>query len=111
MGFKPTYGRVSRHGLIAFASSLDTPGILTRNVHDSLLVCNAISGYDKRDSTSLNENETLSETLNSPNESKPLQGLRVGIPTEFNVKELPHEIRLEWDRGVEMMVEMGTCFL
>lgn len=76
-GVKPTYGRVSRYGLVAFASSLDQVGPMTRTVEDGALILEVISGRDPRDSTSL----TL-PPVKSPGKSR-LAGLRVGIPTEF----------------------------
>src|SRR5436309_9677080 len=79
VGMKPTYGRVSRWGVVAFASSLDQVGPLTRSVADAALMLKAIAGFDPRDSTSLDAPvPTYSEALTG--EAK---GLRVGIPQEY----------------------------
>lgn len=78
VGLKPTYGRVSRYGLVAFASSLDQIGVLTRSVYDSALVLSAISGQDKNDATSVGRSEDLTDQIDSG-----VQGMRIGIPDEF----------------------------
>jgi len=79
VGMKPTYGRVSRYGLVAFASSLDQIGPITKNVDDCSLVLNAISGHDPYDSTSITESvRDFSADL-----ERGLEGLRVGIPRDF----------------------------
>ncbi|HSG93565.1 MAG TPA: Asp-tRNA(Asn)/Glu-tRNA(Gln) amidotransferase subunit GatA [Methylotenera sp.] len=78
-GLKPTYGVVSRYGMIAFASSLDQAGPMAKSAEDCALMMNVMAGFDERDSTSLNrEKEDYTRDLN-----KPLQGLRVGLPKEF----------------------------
>ena len=79
VGMKPTYGRVSRYGLIAFASSLDQVGPFARDVTDCALVLEAIAGHDPRDSTSVDQSvPAYTRTLNDP-----LEGLRIGVPKEF----------------------------
>ena len=97
VGLKPTYGRVSRYGLIAFASSLDQIGPLTKDVRDCALLMNIISGYDERDSTSVNEPV--------PDYTKALvndvRGLKIGIPKEAFVEGLDAEVR----RSVEDALE------
>lgn len=78
-GLKPTYGVVSRFGMIAFASSLDQAGPMAKSAEDCALMMNVMAGFDERDSTSLNrEKEDYTRGLN-----KPLQGLRIGLPKEF----------------------------
>jgi aspartyl-tRNA(Asn)/glutamyl-tRNA(Gln) amidotransferase subunit A len=81
VGFKPTYGRVSRYGLVAFGSSLDQIGPLTRNVEDAALLAEAISGHDPLDSTSLNLAPISSRNVKNGS----LKGLRVALPTELFV--------------------------
>lgn len=78
-GLKPTYGVVSRYGMIAFASSLDQAGPMAKSAEDCALMMNVMAGFDKRDSTSLQrEKEDYTRDLN-----KPLQGLRIGLPNEY----------------------------
>ena len=92
VGMKPTYGLVSRYGLIAFASSLDQIGPITRNVADAAIVLNAIAGYDPRDSTSIDhEPPDYTQALDGD-----IRGLRVGVPSEYFVEGM--------DPGVESAV-------
>ncbi|MFA5438046.1 MAG: amidase family protein, partial [Candidatus Omnitrophota bacterium] len=89
VGLKPTYGRVSRFGLIAFASSLDQIGPITKDVYDSALLMNIISGYDPNDSTSIN--------LPVPNYTralgKDIKGFKVGVPKEYFIEGLDPEVK------------------
>ncbi len=84
-GIKPTYGTVSRYGMIAFASSLDQAGPMARSAEDLALLLNTMAGFDERDSTSLpRDKEDYTRDLNKPCDlHKPLTGLRIGIPPEF----------------------------
>jgi aspartyl-tRNA(Asn)/glutamyl-tRNA(Gln) amidotransferase subunit A len=83
-GLKPTYGVCSRYGLIAFASSLDTPGPLAQTAEDCALLLNAMAGHDPRDSTSLDRpREDYAHLLRVPGTAKPLAGLRIGMPKEY----------------------------
>ncbi|MEO8153107.1 MAG: Asp-tRNA(Asn)/Glu-tRNA(Gln) amidotransferase subunit GatA [Rhizobacter sp.] len=87
-GIKPTYGRCSRYGMIAFASSLDQAGPLARSAEDCALLLNAMSGFDERDSTSSTEPTPdfaahLSKPRNGATTAHPLKGLRIGLPGEF----------------------------
>jgi aspartyl-tRNA(Asn)/glutamyl-tRNA(Gln) amidotransferase subunit A len=83
-GLKPTYGVVSRYGMIAFASSLDQAGPMARTAEDCALLLNTMAGYDERDSTSLNRpQEDYSRELSAPASDKPLAGLKIGLPKEF----------------------------
>jgi aspartyl-tRNA(Asn)/glutamyl-tRNA(Gln) amidotransferase subunit A len=87
-GIKPTYGRCSRYGMIAFASSLDQAGPLARSAEDCALLLNTMSGFDERDATSANEpTPDFAASLNKPREgataAQPLKGLRIGLPGEF----------------------------
>jgi aspartyl-tRNA(Asn)/glutamyl-tRNA(Gln) amidotransferase subunit A len=79
-GIKPTYGRVSRYGMVAFASSLDQGGLITQTAEDAALMLNAMSGFDARDSTSVERpDEDYTADLDAP-----LHGLRIGLPREFS---------------------------
>ena len=79
VGMKPTYGTVSRYGLVAFASSLDQIGPITSNVMDNALVLNAIAGHDKRDATSINrEYDDFTKEID-----KGVKGMKIGIPQQF----------------------------
>ena len=83
-GLKPTYGVVSRYGMIAFASSLDQAGPMAKSAEDCALLLNSMVGFDERDSTSLDRPaEDYTAQLNSDAGSKPLSGLRIGLPKEF----------------------------
>ena len=87
-GIKPTYGRCSRYGMIAFASSLDQAGPLARSAEDCALLLNTMSGFDERDATSSTEpTPDFAASLNKPREgataAQPLKGLRIGLPGEF----------------------------
>ena len=83
-GLKPTYGVSSRYGLIAFASSLDTPGPFAQTAEDCALMLNAMAGHDARDSTSLDRPaEDYTRTLRAKAAAKPLEGLRIGLPAEY----------------------------
>ena len=83
-GLKPTYGVVSRYGMIAYASSLDQGGPMARSAEDCALLLNAMAGFDERDSTSLNQaREDYTVPLSAEVGAKPLAGLRIGLPKEF----------------------------
>jgi aspartyl-tRNA(Asn)/glutamyl-tRNA(Gln) amidotransferase subunit A len=83
-GLKPTYGVCSRYGLVAFASSLDTPGPLARDALDCALLLNAMAGHDVRDSTSLDRpREDYARELRAAASAKPLAGVRIGLPAEY----------------------------
>ncbi|MBI2852086.1 MAG: Asp-tRNA(Asn)/Glu-tRNA(Gln) amidotransferase subunit GatA [Chloroflexi bacterium] len=104
VGLKPTYGRVSRYGLVAFASSLDQIGPLTRDVTDCALVMNAISGYDPRDSTSSpNPVPDFTKCL-KPN----LEGVRLGVPQEYFVQGMQPEVDNAIRAGVKILEELGA---
>jgi aspartyl-tRNA(Asn)/glutamyl-tRNA(Gln) amidotransferase subunit A len=103
-GIKPTYGRCSRWGVIAFASSLDQPGPMARDVRDCAIMLEAMSGFDAKDSTSLN--------LPVPNWeaalSGDLRGKRVGIPKEYRVENMPAEIDALWAQGIAWLKDAGA---
>ena len=104
VGMKPTYGRVSRYGLVAFASSLDQVGPLTKDVRDCALMMNAVSGYDPHDSTSIK--------LEVPDFTAALQdglkGVRIGIPKEYFGEGLDPEVDRTVRDGIAMLQEAGA---
>ena len=104
VGIKPTYGRVSRFGLVAFASSLDQIGPVTKDVTDGAILMNAICGYDPNDSTSV--------PRDVPDYTKALQaglkGLVVGIPEEYFAEGLSEEVALSVDNAIEVIEGLGA---
>lgn len=104
VGLKPTYGRVSRYGLIAFASSLDQIGPMTRDVTDCALVMNAIAGHDSRDSTSVPHPV--------PDYTRQLiadiKGLKLGVPREYLVEGTQDEVRAALETAIEKLRELGA---
>jgi aspartyl-tRNA(Asn)/glutamyl-tRNA(Gln) amidotransferase subunit A len=104
VGLKPTYGRVSRYGLVAFASSLDQIGPLTRTVGDAALVLAAIAGHDGHDSTSVKQPvEDYLSTL-----ERPVENLRVGLVKEFINDQLDGEIRAGVQRAAKCLADAGA---
>ncbi len=104
VGLKPTYGRVSRYGLIAFASSLDQIGPLTKDVTDSALLLNIIAGHDERDSTSA-EIPVPDYTKSLVNDVK---GLKIGIPKEYFIDGLNPEVRKAMLEAIEVFKKCGA---
>ncbi|MFI4984124.1 MAG: Asp-tRNA(Asn)/Glu-tRNA(Gln) amidotransferase subunit GatA [Rickettsiales bacterium] len=104
VGMKPTYGRCSRYGMIAFSSSLDQAGVFARSVEDSALLIEAIAGFDPKDSTS--SNITVPNFIASINNS--VKGKKVGIPKEYMVDGMPKEISDLWTKGAEMLKAAGA---
>jgi aspartyl-tRNA(Asn)/glutamyl-tRNA(Gln) amidotransferase subunit A len=104
VGMKPTYGRCSRWGIVAFASSLDQAGPLTRSVEDAALLLGVMAGHDPRDSTSVD--------LPVPDYRAALtgdiRGLRIGIPREYRVDGMPAEIEALWRQGIEWLKGEGA---
>ncbi|OGN00986.1 MAG: aspartyl/glutamyl-tRNA amidotransferase subunit A [Candidatus Yanofskybacteria bacterium RIFCSPLOWO2_02_FULL_43_10] len=103
VGLKPTYGRVSRHGLVALASSLDQIGPITKNVYDSALVLGAISGHDIFDSTTV-PGIVPDYTKNL---TKDIKGLRVGVPKEFFGEGLEDEVNQKVRESISKLKDMG----
>jgi aspartyl-tRNA(Asn)/glutamyl-tRNA(Gln) amidotransferase subunit A len=103
-GLKPTYGRVSRYGLVAFASSLDQIGPLTKDVYDSALVMNCIAGYDSRDSTSVPVDIPDYTRCLTPD----LKGLSLGIPREYFVQGMQPEVKTAIEAAIRKMQELGA---
>lgn len=104
VGMKPTYGRVSRYGLVAFASSLDQIGPLTRDVTDSAMMMNGIAGYDKRDSTSVQQE--LPDFTASLTEG--MEGLKVGVPSEYFGEGLDPEVAKVIADGIQSLKDCGA---
>lgn len=103
-GMKPTYGRCSRYGMVAFASSLDQAGPMARSVRDCAILLEAMAGYDAKDTTSLNEPVPNWEAgLNGD-----LKGKKIGIPKEYRVDDMPEEIDALWKQGVEWLRDAGA---
>ena len=104
VGLKPTYGRVSRYGLIAFASSLDQIGPITKDVEDSALLMNIISGFDPLDSTSLN--------IPVPDYTKSLindiKGVKIGIPKEYFIEGLDTEVKKTVEEALNKLRDLGA---
>lgn len=104
VGLKPTYGRVSRYGLVAFASSLDQVGPLTKDVADCALMMNVISGYDANDSTSVPQ-EVPDFRLAL---TEGLQGMKIGIPREYFIEGLDPEVEKTVQKGIEVLRQAGA---
>ncbi|MBB3346462.1 Asp-tRNA(Asn)/Glu-tRNA(Gln) amidotransferase subunit GatA [Sphingomonas sp. BK069] len=103
-GIKPTYGRCSRWGVIAFASSLDQAGPMARDVRDCAIMLEAMAGFDPKDATSLDlEVPRWEAGLNAS-----LKGKRVGIPMEYRVDDMPAEIDALWQRGIDWLRDAGA---
>ena len=108
-GLKPTYGVASRHGLIAFASSLDTPGPFAQTAEDCALMMNAMAGHDPRDSTSLDRPvEAYTRRLSRSKGARPLEGLRVGLPREYFGKGNDTEVAAAVQAAVAEFVDLGA---
>ncbi len=103
VGMKPTYGRVSRFGLVAFGSSLDQIGVFGQTVADAAAVLEVMSGRDPRDSTCADR-----DPVRVPLERRDLDGLVVGIPTEYFPNDLDPTIRSGCDRAIEMLRQLGA---
>ncbi|MCB4757342.1 MAG: aspartyl/glutamyl-tRNA amidotransferase subunit A, partial [Elusimicrobia bacterium] len=104
LGMKPTYGRVSRYGLVAFASSLDQIGPFTRSPDDMAAVLNVIAGHDRQDSTSVDkEVPDFSKEL-----GRPLKGLRIGVPKEYFVKGIDPEVEKAVRAAGEVLKKLGA---
>jgi len=104
VGIKPTYGRVSRYGLVAFGSSLDQIGVFGRSVHDAARVLSVISGRDPRDATCEDR-----DPLRLPTVPESLQGFVIGLPKEYFPPELDPSVRRACDRAIRMMKDLGAA--
>jgi aspartyl-tRNA(Asn)/glutamyl-tRNA(Gln) amidotransferase subunit A len=103
VGMKPTYGRCSRYGMIAFASSLDQAGVFTRDVSDCSIMMQAIMGHDAKDSTSSSKAVPDLSNLHAD-----LKGKKIGIPKEYNVAGISEEISKLWQQGAEWLKQAGA---
>src|SRR6201990_1491742 len=103
VGVKPTYGRCSRWGIVAFASSLDQAGPMARTVEDAAILLTSMAGHDPKDSTSL--------AVETPDFAsfvgKSVKGLRIGVPKEYRVDNMPAEIDALWEQGIAWLKEAG----
>jgi aspartyl-tRNA(Asn)/glutamyl-tRNA(Gln) amidotransferase subunit A len=113
-GLKPTYGKVSRYGMIAYASSFDQAGPMAKNAKDCALLMNAMSGHDARDSTSLDmpKEDYLryfgKSWLEKDSASKPLAGLRIGVPKEFFAAGLQTEVKQAVEKAIAELINLGA---
>ncbi len=107
VGIKPTYGRASRYGMVAFASSLDQAGPLAKSVKDAALMLEVMCSGDPKDSTSLH--------LPIPNWTasvgKPIKGMKIGVPKEYRVDGMPEEIEKLWQKGIEWVKAAGATIV
>jgi aspartyl-tRNA(Asn)/glutamyl-tRNA(Gln) amidotransferase subunit A len=103
-GVKPTYGRCSRWGIVAFASSLDQAGPMARDVRDCAIMLEVMSGYDPKDSTSLKLDVPQWEA----NLSSDIRGKKIGIPKEYRIDGVPAEIDAVWEQGIQWMKDAGA---
>ena len=104
VGLKPTYGRVSRYGLIAFASSLDQIGPMTKDVEDCALMMNVIAGHDEKDSTSAN----VAVPDYTVEMKKSIKGLKIGIPKEFFPEGMNSEVAEAAKKAIEQLKSLGA---
>ncbi|TFI56660.1 Asp-tRNA(Asn)/Glu-tRNA(Gln) amidotransferase subunit GatA [Sphingomonas parva] len=103
-GIKPTYGRCSRFGMVAFASSLDQAGPMAHDVRDCAIMLEAMAGFDPKDSTSLD----LPVPNWEANLSSDIRGKRIGIPREYRIDGVPAEIDQVWEQGIAWMRDAGA---
>lgn len=103
VGVKPTYGRCSRWGIVAFASSLDQAGPITRDVRDSAIMLKSMAGYDDRDSTCIDLPVPDYEAVLGES----VKGLKIGIPKEYRLDGMPGEIETLWQQGIDWLKDAG----
>src|SRR4029079_16067478 len=104
VGIKPTYGRCSRWGIVAYASSLDQAGPIARTVRDAAILLRSMAGHDPKDSTSADRAVPDYEAAIG----RPVKGMTVGIPKEYRVDGMAPEIEALWQRGVEWLKAAGA---
>ncbi|MEL6324948.1 MAG: amidase, partial [Pseudomonadota bacterium] len=104
VGIKPTYGRASRYGMVAFASSLDQAGPIAKTVEDAAILLEVMCSHDAKDSTSL--------PVDTPNwradVGRPIQGMKIGIPKEYRLDGMPDEIEAVWQQGIDWLKDQGA---
>ena len=103
VGVKPTYGRVSRWGVVAFASSLDQAGPITQDVRDAAIMLKSMAGHDPKDSTCINRPVPDYEAVLGQS----LKGLKIGVPKEYRIDGMPEEIEKLWQQGIAWMKDAG----
>lgn len=104
VGLKPTYGRVTRYGIIAFASSLDQAGPMTQSIEDAAILLNAIAGYDPKDSTSLNtEVPDYTQYL-----GKSIRGMKIGMPKEYFIDGIDREVQTAVETAAKQFEKLGA---
>ena len=104
VGLKPTYGRCSRWGIVAFASSLDQAGPITRDVRDAAIMLKSMAGPDPKDSTCIDTPVPDYEA----NLAKGVKGLKIGVPKEYRLDGMPGEIETLWQQGIDWMKDAGA---
>ena len=104
VGLKPTYGRCSRFGIVAFASSLDQAGPMTRTIDDAAVMMRVMAGFDEKDSTSVD----IAVPDYRAELAKSVKGLRIGIPNEYRVDGMPAEIDALWQQGIAWLKDAGA---
>ncbi len=104
VGFKPTYGRCSRWGIVAFASSLDQAGPMTRTVRDAAIMLGSMAGFDPKDSTSVDRPVPAYEAALTGD----IRGLRIGVPKEYRVDGMPAAIDALWRQGIDWLKQAGA---
>ncbi len=104
VGMKPTYGRCSRWGMVAFASSLDQAGPLTKTVRDAAIMLQGMVGHDPKDSTSSDQPVPNFEAAITGD----IKGMKIGIPAEYRIDGMPGEIEALWSKGMEMLKNAGA---
>lgn len=106
IGLKPTYGLISRHGLIPLVNSMDVPGILTRTVDDCVAILNTIAGPDSNDATCLRKRYNSIELPNADEIS--MKNVRIGIPKEYHCKGLSTDVLTTWIKVADMLEDAGA---
>ena len=108
VGLKPTYGRCSRWGIVAFASSLDQAGPITQTVRDAAIMLQSMASFDKKDTTSVERDVPNYEAALTGKGAGDIRGLRVGIPQEYRVDNMPAEIEALWQQGIDWLKDAGA---